>query len=166
LSRAFDTPRWLDDVQLGALSMGEFVAELADDVRRRHGVALDQAHVLRALERSLDAVPEMVELVEEVGRRCRRGLLTNNIRQSRFWVRGMPEDLFDVVVDPNSTGARKPHPMAYEALVQALGVSAKETVFIDDSRRNLPAARELGLTTIHFTGVAECRRALQEVGVC
>jgi len=165
LSGPFNSPRWLDDVQLGRLSREDFVDELAEQTRQAHRVAIDQPLVIEILERSLDAVPEMVDLVSEVGRTCRTGLLTNNIRRSRFWARGLPGDLFDVVVDPSAAGGRKPEPKVYRALTAALGADPGEVVFIDDSARNLPPARELGLKTIHFETVTGCRQALLEVGV-
>jgi epoxide hydrolase-like predicted phosphatase len=165
LSAPFNSPRWLDDVQLGRLAREDFVDELADQIRAAHGVEIDEPLVIEILERSLDAVPEMVDLVAEVGRTCRTGLLTNNIRRSMFWARGLPDDLFDVIVDPDSIGLRKPDRRVYAALTDALEAPPEEVVFIDDSARNLPPARDVGLKTIHFETASGCRQALRQAGV-
>jgi putative hydrolase of the HAD superfamily len=165
MSAPFTTARWLDDVQLGHLPREEFVKELAQQMQTTHGVDIDEPLVVDVLERSLDAVPAMVELVKEIRCTCRTALLTNNIRQSVFWVRGLPDDLFDVVVDPTSTGRRKPDPAVYQVLIEALGCAPEAVVFVDDSAANLVPARDAGIATIHFEGVASCRDELRALGV-
>lgn len=51
----------------------------------------------------------------------------------------------------NEIGVRKPDPRAYRALSEALAVPPQETVFVDDARRNVDAARELGFKAIHMS---------------
>jgi putative hydrolase of the HAD superfamily len=43
---------------------------------------------------------------------------------------------------------RKPEPRIYELACEALGVEAREAVFLDDLGANLKGARALGMTTI------------------
>lgn len=42
----------------------------------------------------------------------------------------------------------KPHPAAYRRILDELGVSAARTLLIEDTARNLPPARELGMATL------------------
>jgi putative hydrolase of the HAD superfamily len=165
LSAPFRTPRWFDDVQSGRLSGQDFVRELAANIRAAHDVTVDEQLVMDIIVDARDAAPVMIELVAELGKSYRTALLTNNIRRSMFWPRNMPNDLFDVIVDPDETGTRKPDPVVYEALNRALGTRPEEVVFVDDSARNLPPAQELGMRTVHFQGVAQCRQALRKLGV-
>lgn len=74
------------------------------------------------------------------------------------------QDRFDAVVISDQVGLRKPDPAIYELAIEHLGVPAARCVFVDDTAHNLPAARALGMATVHFTqvqaSVAEIRRLL------
>lgn len=59
----------------------------------------------------------------------------------------------------------KPEPEMYEELIRRFGVRPEETVFIDDLRPNIEAARKMGFHTIVFTGKEEAERRLCELGV-
>ena len=59
-------------------------------------------------------------------------------------------DLFDVIIDATYTKILKPDPRAYESCLEALGLPAKDCVFVDDQRRNVDGARGLGIPTVHF----------------
>ena len=48
-------------------------------------------------------------------------------------------------------GWRKPHPQAYKNLLDAEGLIAEETLFIDDTQKNIIGANEAGLNTFHLT---------------
>jgi putative hydrolase of the HAD superfamily len=52
----------------------------------------------------------------------------------------------------------KPDPYAYERALDALGAEAARTLLVEDTARNLPPARALGLTTI-FIGEAPVANA-------
>jgi epoxide hydrolase-like predicted phosphatase len=60
--------------------------------------------------------------------------------------------LFDVVVISDEVGLRKPEPEIYELTAAKLGVRPADCVFVDDTKRNLVTAQELGMATVHFTG--------------
>jgi HAD superfamily hydrolase (TIGR01509 family) len=62
-------------------------------------------------------------------------------------------------------GVSKPGRAAFELIAERLGVAVKDCYFVDDSERNIDAARELGMSAFHFLGdVAELRQALAEAG--
>jgi putative hydrolase of the HAD superfamily len=160
----FATPMWLEDVQRGRVSLEHFVTGLVQEVKLEHGVHLNPEFVIERLEASTHAIPEMVALVRAVGRQCRVGLLTNNLRDSPLWAPGLDESLFDVIVDASS-GVRKPAPDAYAQLCRGFGREPSEVAFVDDSERNLEPARALGLATVLYTDPAQCRRELSALGV-
>jgi len=55
---------------------------------------------------------------------------------------------FDVVVESQAVGLRKPDPRIYELACRQLGVTPPETAFLDDIGANLKSARALGMHTI------------------
>lgn len=58
--------------------------------------------------------------------------------------------LFDVIIASAWIKVMKPDPRAYRAVLEALGLRAEETVFVDDLLQNIDAAKKLGMHTIHF----------------
>ncbi|MFJ1708733.1 HAD-IA family hydrolase [Kitasatospora sp. NPDC088346] len=55
---------------------------------------------------------------------------------------------FDAVVLSADVGVRKPDPAIFRIVLDRLGVSADECLFVDDSETNLEAAAALGLTPL------------------
>ncbi|WP_231133835.1 MULTISPECIES: HAD-IA family hydrolase [Corynebacterium] len=59
-------------------------------------------------------------------------------------------------------GAAKPEPKSFHVALESLGEKAEDVTFIDDRLRNIEAAREEGLNTIHFTGLDSLKESIQE----
>ena len=57
---------------------------------------------------------------------------------------------FDVYVNSSMVGVSKPDPRIYELTLDRLGVAPTQAVFLDDSLRNVDAARALGINAIQF----------------
>ncbi|WP_435105118.1 HAD family hydrolase [Arhodomonas sp. AD133] len=74
-------------------------------------------------------------------------------------------DWFRGIVVSGEAGLVKPDPRIYRCLLDRYGVTPVGTVFIDDSPANVEAARDLGMTGIHFAGAADLRGELQALGV-
>lgn len=60
---------------------------------------------------------------------------------------------FDVLVDGRTEGVYKPDPRAYETVLRRLGVTAAETVFVDDQPVNLRGAQDVGMQPVHLDPV-------------
>jgi epoxide hydrolase-like predicted phosphatase len=60
-------------------------------------------------------------------------------------------DLFDEVIISAEVGYQKPSPEIFDILFKALGVDSSEVVFIDDSKKSLEGAQNIGYTPILFT---------------
>lgn len=69
------------------------------------------------------------------------------------WFRG--------IVISGKVGLVKPDERIFRLLLRVHGLRAREAVFIDDHLPNVDAAAQLGFQTIHFTGAAELRAALE-----
>lgn len=64
------------------------------------------------------------------------------------------DKMFDAVVISDQVGLRKPSPEIYELTAEKIGVVPRDCLFVDDTEHNLPAARDLGMGTVFFTGTA------------
>ncbi|MCC9165359.1 HAD family hydrolase [Pontibacter harenae] len=72
---------------------------------------------------------------------------------------------FDGIVVSGTEKDRKPFPSFYNTLLNRYNLKPEETLFIDDNLRNIKAAEEIGIPSIHFTSPEALREALQEKGV-
>lgn len=102
------------------------------------------------------------ELVSPAARRLLRdaqaagipvGMLTNDLTSfhDAEWLArmGIIRE-FDVMVDGRTEGVYKPDPVAYELILERMGVPAEGTVFIDDQPVNLTGAEVVGLTPVRL----------------
>jgi putative hydrolase of the HAD superfamily len=72
-------------------------------------------------------------------------------------------DRYDVVVISHQVGLRKPDPEIFALTVKRLELPGERCVFVDDVARYLPAARALGMATIHATDPATTVAELQRI---
>lgn len=59
----------------------------------------------------------------------------------------------------------KPMPEIYELLIDRYQLIPEECVFLDDTERNLTAASDFGIHTIHFENQKQARAELKKLGV-
>jgi putative hydrolase of the HAD superfamily len=158
----------LYELEKGNLSEVDFLRELGDELEPALG---HRPELHRFSEIYFDALhpnAPMIDLMREVKQAGHRmGLLTNNVREwEPLWRAMLPVDeIFEVVVDSGFVGLRKPDPAIYELTLERLdGVPAEECLFIDDVDVNCAAARELGMSAIHYQhndqAIPEIREAL------
>lgn len=67
---------------------------------------------------------------------------------------------FDGRVVSGEEMTRKPFPEIYCRLLERYNVNAAEALFIDDSLRNIKAAEELGIPSIHFQSPGQLKEIL------
>jgi 2-haloacid dehalogenase len=72
---------------------------------------------------------------------------------------------FEGTVVSSDEGIVKPDPRIFRLLLERYGLDAASTLLIDDSARNVEAARALGMPTVHFRSPEALRQALEEAGV-
>jgi len=60
---------------------------------------------------------------------------------------------------------RKPYPEIYQYTLEKYNITPSEAVFIDDNLRNVEAARDLGIHSIHFQNPNQLRTGLLDLGV-
>ena len=72
---------------------------------------------------------------------------------------------FDGVVISGDVGLVKPEQAIFELLLERVGHSADECLFIDDLAPNISTARELGFQTILFQSALQLETELQRMGI-
>ena len=97
----------------------------------------------------------MLDIMRELrGRGYRMAILTNNVREwEELWRAKLPVDeIFELVVDSAWVGMRKPDPRIYELTVEPARRRWSRTSACSSTttRLNVEAARELGMTAVHF----------------
>ncbi|KAA0912617.1 HAD-IA family hydrolase [Aquicoccus porphyridii] len=128
--------------EVGAL-VGEHWSEMQQFVRAARGA--DPDAVIRPEFR------ETLAICKAAG--IRLAILSNEL--DLFYGADFREKLpfladFEIIVDATHTGILKPDPRAYSAVLDALALPAANCVFVDDQKRNIAGAREIGLQTVHF----------------
>jgi putative hydrolase of the HAD superfamily len=159
----------LFELERGRIGEADFLEKLGDELEPALGHR-PQMHRFREIYfRALHPNEPMIDLMRELKRSgYRMGLLTNNVREwEPLWRSMLPVDeIFEEVVDSAFVDCRKPERRIYEITLERLGgVPPQECLFVDDADVNCEAARELGMTTVHYRdndqAIAEIRAVLQ-----
>jgi putative hydrolase of the HAD superfamily len=158
----------LFELETGRLSEVDFLRKLGDTLELVLG---HRPELHRFREIYFDALhpnEPMIELMREAKDSGHRmGLLTNNVREwEPLWRTMLPVDeIFEVVVDSGFVGMRKPDREIYDLTLERMGnPTPEECLFIDDTDVNCDAARELGMSAVHYRdndqAIGEIRAAM------
>ena len=72
---------------------------------------------------------------------------------------------FDGIVVSGEEKMRKPQPEFYQVLLDRYKLNATSTLFIDDNIRNIDAAKNMGLQTVHFISSEELEKDLKRLNI-
>ena len=72
---------------------------------------------------------------------------------------------FDGRLVSGEENTRKPFKEIYELVLNRFDLKAEETIFIDDNLRNVKAANECGIHSLHFTSASQLREDLKNLGI-
>jgi putative hydrolase of the HAD superfamily len=116
----------------------------------------DLANAYRgAIERALVPVPGAEDLVRDLRREYRVGLLTDGpvlAQEGKLDALGW-ENLFDAVVVTGALAAGKPDERAFRTVLEELGVEQSEAVYVgDNADTDVHGARDVGLRAVHVLG--------------
>ena len=128
--------------------------QLAQLIASRTGIALaDVRKVIDAVPAELQPIPQTVALIRRLRERGHR----------LFYLSNMPAPYADHLASVNpleewfldgvfSSRIKliKPDPAIFRASAARFGIEARESVFIDDHRPNIEAARVLGWQAVHY----------------
>lgn len=90
---------------------------------------------------------------------------TNTLQWPRLMKQTELIDAFDHHFASHLTGEIKPDDEAFQHVLNTLACKAAETLFLDDSRLNVAAAKRIGMIAFQVRGPAEAERALRDAGV-
>jgi len=155
-----DSGAW-SRLERGELTLQAWCSPFEADCRA-HGVVVDGQRLMEYIAEAGRVRPQMLHAVARLrAHKLRVGALTNN------WAREEtdpgPHRLrshFDVMIESQAVGLRKPDPRIYQLACRELGVDPAETAFLDDIGLNLKSARALGMHTIK---VSDPDAALREL---
>jgi len=115
--------------------------------------------IIKAIIDSHIIPQENIEIVKEIKKNYKVGLLTNNVQE---WVEKVLEnygieDLFDTSIVSSKIGARKPEAGIYYFALKSLSVKPEEVVFVSDEvSEDLIGAKGCGMKTIWLdTGIED-----------
>lgn len=72
---------------------------------------------------------------------------------------------FDGIVVSGKEKLRKPHHPFYQLLLDRYNVDKSTSIFIDDNSRNVKAAEEFGIESIHFLSPGQLQQELSSRGI-
>jgi putative hydrolase of the HAD superfamily len=157
----------LFELETGRLTEVEFLQKLGDSLEPVLGHRPELHRFSEIYFEALHPNQPMIDLMREAKSSGRRmGMLTNNVREwEPLWRSMLPVDeIFEVVVDSGFVGCRKPDREIYDLTLERMGVGAEECLFVDDIDVNCAAARELGMSAVHYRhndqAIPEIREAL------
>jgi putative hydrolase of the HAD superfamily len=114
-------------------------------------------------------MPEVLAIMAAVKAKVKVAVLTNNHTLVREHLDFLFPELFALCGDQSYVsaqfGAAKPDPAAYLACAAAMGVAPADTLFIDDSAKNVDGAVQAGMAGHVFTGADNLAAALRQYGV-
>ena len=146
-------------------SIGSITTEAHwEAVTRRLGRPASEAKIIRE-EFFAGDVPDtlLVDYIRSIRPRFKTGVISNAWPDLReYIVEKKLDDAFDALVISAEVGIMKPDPRIFQIALDTLGVSADESVFVDDTPANVDAARALGMRGILFRDQARVLRDLKE----
>jgi len=162
LSRDAEDGTPVHRLETGELTVADFEALLAAELRTTDGNAVAPNGILRRLFAGMQPDPAMFALAEELrATGLKVGLLSNS------WGNTYPRARIDALLDPvvisGEVGLRKPHAAIYELALDRIGVPADRVLFIDDAEPNVLGARKVGLRALLHIDHPSTRSALTEL---
>ncbi|QBY08662.1 HAD family phosphatase [Deinococcus metallilatus] len=133
--------RHVRQLEVGAWTLPQFWQVMQQETGITLPYADFEALYLGSIRDNLPMYTTLAALPREV----RVGLLSNNYPVVCDHLRRDPRFArFDALVFSNEIGQKKPHPDAFAALADAMGVPASQVAFVDDVQENIDAAQAAG----------------------
>ena len=149
-------------LERGEIEVPHFEEEFARRLSLEAGRMIPAEGLLQRMFDQFEHEPAMAALVLRAHRAgLRTGLLSNS------WGNEYPregwDEMFDAIVISGEVGMRKPEPRIFFHLLDLLGVTPEQAVFVDDLEQNCAAARELGIVTVQHRDYATTAAELERL---
>jgi epoxide hydrolase-like predicted phosphatase len=108
-----------------------------------------------------------IALARRLKARYRLGIISNTNQAHADFFKAQYDflDLFEVKIYSHEARARKPDCRIYDLSLSRMNATASESLFIDDLKENVEAARDLGWRAIHLKKDTDLERELRAFGV-
>ena len=157
----------LFELETGRVTEVDFLAKLADELEPEIGHRPEMHRFAEVYFDALHPNEEMIELMRDLkASGLRMAMLTNNVREwEPRWRSMLPVDeIFELVVDSGFVGIRKPDREIFELTQERLGnPEPGSCLFVDDIEANVEAARELGISAVHYRHNDQAIAEIREV---
>jgi len=160
---------WLHSAPVRQFETGKIdAAEFASGVIAEFGLPVEPEQFLDAFAAwPTGLYPGTLEMLARIPRAYRRAILSNSNRL--HWPR-VKDDMglgaaFDHHFVSHLTGRIKPDAEAFAQVVESLGCTPDEVLFLDDNTINVEAARRFGMQAFRVQGAAQSHRVLADLGI-
>lgn len=170
---------WLRKVIKDIEQKKDYFQKISEEVDR---VEIPHEEFMNALAKASGKTPEQVwsevkkeiiinkpllETIKRLKKNYKLGLLTN---YTYPWFKELLEEnnlseLFDVQLISSLHKVIKPDPEAFRKILQMLGVTAEEAIFIDDRQMNIDGATKVNLKGILYATNEGMVQKLKEAGI-
>jgi len=121
--------------------------------------------IVRKNFREIKGTRDVIKNLKESGYKL--GLLSVHTRE---WIdycekKFKYHNLFDVVMYSFEVGISKPYTKAYQLLLSKMDTTPSDSLFIDDSLKNVNSAKKLGINSVQFYNVDQLKRELKKLNL-
>ena len=92
---------------------------------------------------------------------CKIYILTSDVIQDDPELKRHWNEIIDKIFSASKMETHKSKPEAYQKVLDEIGLSPGEVIYIDDNEENLKAAKEAGLHIIHHTDNEQTRFSIE-----
>lgn len=143
---------WEDTAEAGAPSTGQAYLDGFNEIL---GSVISKEQWLNVRKQAMTPNKDTLKIAKDLGGLHEIAVLTNNGAMLIENIDTLAPEVREIfgknVFASSQFNARKPDTVVFDRCLGRLGVTAQETIFIDDSLTNAEGAKRAGLRAIHFT---------------
>ena len=148
----------------GAVTTNEFWKSIINCLKIKN---ISPNELSRAYLSSYSIYPEMLELAKNLKNKYKTAILSNLTEEMMDHITATHKvnECFKFTFFSNKIGLVKPDKEAFEYALKKINSTPRETIFVDDSKRNVEAAKKLGFDAFVFESPAQCKQELEKRGI-
>lgn len=156
----FQHPDW-NEMDRGSLSKEQAIRNF---VHRTGASTADIRKVMEAVKRCLTPLPESMALLNRLDAEGLQLYCLSNMHRASF---AFIRERFDFwsklkgILISAYVGRVKPESDIFEYFLERFRLDRRETLFVDDHKPNVYAARSVGIRSVLFTTAADCEREIR-----
>lgn len=152
--------KYWKDFTLGFLSEEAYFQKVAVDFR----APLDTGALKKLIYELSRPNKELLAYLRTLRDRYRLGIISNNPKEwfDYFWYTFGWNEIFHTRSISSEVHVRKPEKAIFQDALAKAGVSAADSVYVDDNDDKISGARELGIKVIIFKGVSQLKAEFEE----